>query len=44
MCDLNILLEDIKKIQIDIEYVMIYVKIKLFDGKGKIRCWLMKFV
>lgn len=45
MRDPNILSEDIKKkTQIDIEHVMIHVKIKLSDGKGKIRCWLMKLV
>lgn len=40
MRDPNILSEDKKKPK-QIEHVMIHVKIKLSDGKGKIRCWLM---
>lgn len=40
MRDPNILSEDIKKTKTD-RNVMIHVKIKLSDGKGKIRCWLM---
>lgn len=44
MRDPNILSEDIKKNPKQIEHVMIHVKIKLSDGKGKIRWWLMKLV
>lgn len=39
MRDPNNLSEDIKTTPKQIEHVMIHVKIKLSDGKGKIRCW-----
>lgn len=41
MRDPNNLSEDKKTPAKQIEHVMIHVKIKLSDGKGKIRCWLM---